>query len=235
MPNTVKPSPTRGCFVVGHWDQAVYSYIPVCTLVCPLLFIDLAIINYTPCPPKRPPFSFLNNCQKLTDFYDFWHVKFWENLTWKSYRLPISPVRCSHCTLGNPKKSFSPVLFIHTSDCLRYLTRKQSVIHLPTPPENVTTLTCELQNFFIWLKVCCVLSNVGGSEKSQLQIVIGGSEKNLLWCVATGMSGKQCHSKCSEWLPSALIHASSLFRHYSVAQYTILCWNSAHVATSRCR
>jgi len=36
-----------------------------------------------------------------------------------------------------------------------------------------------------WFCVCCVLSNVGGSEK------------NRLWCVATGMSGKQCHSKCS--------------------------------------
>jgi len=114
------------------------------------------------------------------------------------------------------KKSFSTVLFIHTSDYLRYLTRKQTVIHLPSPPENVTTLTCELQNFFVWLKVCCVLSDVGGSEKSQLWVVIGGSEKNWLWCVVTEMSGKQCHSKCSEWPPSALIHASSLFRHCSV-------------------
>jgi len=112
--------------------------------------------------------------------------------------------------------SFSTVLFIHTSDYLRYLTRKQSVIHLPTPPENVTTLTCGLLNFFIWLKVCCVILNVGGSEKSQLWVVIGGSEKNPLWCVATGMWGKQCHSKCSKWPPSALIHASSLFRHCSV-------------------
>jgi len=25
-------------------------------------------------------------------------------------------------------------------------------MYLPTPPENVTTLTCELQNVFIWLK-----------------------------------------------------------------------------------
>ena len=48
-----------------------------------------------------------------------------------------------------------------------------------------------------WFCVCCVLSNVGGSEKSQLWVVVGGSEKNRLWCVATGMSGKQCHSKCS--------------------------------------
>ena len=112
---------------------------------------------------------------------------------------------------------------------------KQNVIHLPTPPENVTTLACEMQNFFIWLKVCCVLSNVGGSEESQLWFVIGGSEKKRLWYVATGMSGKQCHSKCSEWPPSALMHAFCLFRHWSVAQFTTLCWNSAHVATSRCR
>jgi len=48
---------------------------------------------------------------------------------------------------------------------------------LPTPPENVTTPTCELQDFFIRLKVSCVLSNVEGSEKSQLWVVVGGSEK----------------------------------------------------------
>ena len=76
--------------------------------------------------------------------------------------------------------SFSTVLLIHTSDYFRYLTRKQTVIHLPTPPENVTTLTCELKNFFIRLKVCCVLSDVGSYEKSQLWVVVGGSEKNPL-------------------------------------------------------
>jgi len=36
---------------------------------------------------------------------------------------------------------------MHTSDYLRYVRSKQTVIHLPTA-ENVTTLTCELQNFF---------------------------------------------------------------------------------------
>jgi len=159
-------------------------------------------------------------------------VKSSENLTWKSYRLSTSPVRCSHCTLGNPKKSFSTVLFMHASDYLRYFTSKHSVIYLPTPPENVTRLTCELHIFFIWLKVCCVLSDVGGSEKSQLWVVVGGSETSQLWYVAAGMSGKQCHSKCSEWPRSALIHASSLFWHCSVA---MLCWNSTHVATSCCR
>jgi len=153
--------------------------------------------------------STMSFCQKLTDF---WH----ENLT----NLPTLRVRCSHFTLGNPKKLFSTLLFTHTSDSLCYLRRKPTVIHLPTPPENVTTLTCELQNFlkvfFIWLKFCCLLPNVGGSEWKE-PVVVGGSEKNWLWCAVCGMSGKQCHSKCSEWPPSTLIHASSLFRHWSVA------------------
>ena len=77
-------------------------------------------------------------------------MKSWENLTCKSYGLSTSPVRGSHSTLGNPKSHFQQYYSYTgpTSDYLRYLTRKQSVIHLPIPPENVTTLTCELQNFF---------------------------------------------------------------------------------------
>ena len=47
-------------------------------------------------------------------------------------------------TLGNPKKSFSAVLFIHNSDYLCYLRRKQTVVQLFTLPENVTTLNFEL-------------------------------------------------------------------------------------------
>ena len=113
------------------------------------------------------------------------------------------------------KKSFSAVLFVHTFDYLRYLKRK-----LTNPLDNPTWKchhASEMQNFIIWLKVCCVLSNVGRCEESQLWVVIGGSEKNQLWCVAIRMSGKQCHSKCSEWPHSALIHASNLFQHWSVA------------------
>ena len=59
---------------------------------------------YTPCPKKRPRFIFWITLWKLTDFNNFLHVKSWGNLTWKSYRLSTSPVRCSDCTLGNPKK-----------------------------------------------------------------------------------------------------------------------------------
>jgi len=102
-----------------------------------------------------------------------WH----KNLT----DLSTSSVRRIYFT-WEIQKSFSTVLFIHTSDYLHYLRRKQTVIHLPTPPENVITLTCEMQNFFIWLKVCYVLSNGGGSEESQLWVVIGGSKRTTFFC-----------------------------------------------------
>jgi len=174
--------------------------------------------KYTVSQKKTSTFYFWNNSVKnwrilmifgRMNFEKIWH----ENLT----ELFISLVRCSHFTLKNPKSHFqhyySYILLII------YLRRKQTVIHLSTPPENVTTLTCKLQNIFIWLNVCCVHSNVGGSKENQLWVVVGGSEKSRLWCVATTcrMSGKQCHSKCSVWPPSALIDASSLFRHCSFA------------------
>ena len=50
------------------------------------------------------------------------------------------------------------------------------------------------------------------------------------WNVKQAMWQQVCR-----WPPSALIHASNFLRHWSVAQYTTLCWNSAHIATSRCR
>ena len=81
----------------------------------------------------------------------------------------------------------------------------------------------------------CVSPNVGGSEMSWLWVGIGGSEKNWLWCAANEMSGKQRYRKCSKWPPTARIHASSLFCHWSTVSSTMLCWNSAHVATRCCR
>ena len=123
------------------------------------------LIFYT-VSPKRQPFISWKTLSKINRFYWFFCMlnpeKIWrENLT----RLSISPVRCSYFTLVNPKKSFSTLLFIHTSDYFYVISEgKQAVIHLPTLSKNVTTLTCELQNFFIWLKVCCVFSNVGRSD-----------------------------------------------------------------------
>jgi len=63
-----------------------------------------------------------------------------------------------------------------------------------------------------WRK-CCIPPNA-----------IVDSEKSRLWCVATGMSCKQRHSKCSKWTPSARIRASSLFRHYHscIVHHTVL-------------
>jgi len=117
--------------------------------------------------------SFEYLCQQLTDFNDFLPVKSWENLTRKSYRLSTSPVRCSHFTLGNPKKSFSTVLFTHTSDYLRYLTWKQSVIHLPTPPENVTTPPA--RNNKTVLSVSCQAVWIESAPSSPLP------EKDVVW------------------------------------------------------
>ena len=115
---------------------------------------------------KTSTFLFFEQlCQKLTDFgtlnpENISH----ENLT----GLSTSSVRCSYFTLGNPKKViFMGIIHTYTSDYLCCLW-KQTVIHLRTPPENVTTQTCELQNFLIWLKYCCVLSSIPGSEDSQL-------------------------------------------------------------------
>ena len=66
---------------------------------------------------------FLNNSVKINnnDFNNFstsnpekiWHER--------RTLLSTSSVRCSHFTLGNPKKSFSAVSFVHTLDYLRYL------------------------------------------------------------------------------------------------------------------
>ena len=133
------------------------------------------------------------------------------------------------------KSHFSTVLFIHTTDYLRYLRSERTLFPYPPHLKNITALPCKMHNFFIRLKVCCIPPNVGGSEKSRLWVGVGGSEKNRLWCVANGMSGKQRYSKCSMWPPSARIHAFSLLRHWSTASSTTLCWNSAHVATRRFR
>ena len=137
-----------------------------------------------------------------------WH----ENLTdWTT-----SPVRCNHFTLENPSH-FNSTIHTHFWLIIYVIAEeKQTVTHLPISPENVAILTGEILNFFIWLKVCCVLSNVGGSEK------------NRLWCVETRMSGKQRYSKCSKLPPSAWIHASSVFATDTI-QYSFIrsCQNAA--------
>ena len=100
---------------------------------------------------------------------------------------------------GTNKLSKTVRFLAHPVLQIIYVISEENKLLPPYPPhlKNVTALPCKM-HFFIWLKVCCIPPNVGGSEK------------NRLWCAANGMSGKQRH-KCSKWPPSAWIHASSLF------------------------
>ena len=69
---------------------------------------------------------------------------------WHQYlvNLPTSPVYCSNFALKNAKSHFSTVLFVHTSDYLRYLRRKQTVTPFPPHLKNLTSLPCKMHKFF---------------------------------------------------------------------------------------
>jgi len=41
-----------------------------------MTFAISASVKYPVSPQKRPPFYLLNNCQKLTDFNNFWYIKY---------------------------------------------------------------------------------------------------------------------------------------------------------------
>jgi len=126
------------------------------------MFIRTFCENYT-VSQKTPTFYFMNNSvKKQPIFDDFWQVKFWENVTWKSYRLVHLTCQMWPLYLGkSPKVIFNSIVQSYILLIIYVISwEKQTVIHLPTLLENVTTLTFELKNFFIWLKVC-ILSDVG--------------------------------------------------------------------------
>ena len=91
-----------------------------------------------------------------------------------------------HCV---PKKSFQQYYSYILQIIYVFWEENKLLPPYTSHMKNVTTLPCKMHNFFIWLKVCCIPPNVGGSEKSRLWVGIGGSEKNRLWYVANGMSG----------------------------------------------
>jgi len=104
----------------------------------------------------------------------------------------------------------------------------------PHMSENVTIVTCELLNFFLWLKFCCVLSKVWGSKEP----VVGC--RWWLWKEPVVMCGnwnvRQAISQQVFRLITFCVNICfQFYRHWSVAQHITLCWNSAHVITSRCR
>ena len=90
---------------------------------------------------------------------------------WHQYlvHLPTSHVYCSHFTLGNRKKSFFQQYYSYILQII-YVILEENKLLCSYPPhlKNVTTLPCKMHNFFIWLKVCCIPSNVGGSEKKPI-------------------------------------------------------------------
>jgi len=135
----------------------------------------------------------------------------------------------------NPQKSSSAVLFVHVSGYLCYLRRKQTVTLLPAPPENVTMLTCEIQKLFHLTKDLLHSFKCWWLSK---ELVVGW--RYWLW--------KDPFVVCGNWnirhVTSQQVFRVTTFcmdicflslRHWSVTSCTMLCWNSAHVATSRCR
>ena len=98
--------------IIAKWppeNNPSISYRIVSLCCCNCTGVDYCVLQ------KTSTFVFSITCQTLTDFINFWyyvlnHEKIWhEHLT----DLSISPVRCSHFTLGNPKMSFSTLLFIY--------------------------------------------------------------------------------------------------------------------------
>ena len=61
------------------------------------------------------------------------------------------PVYCSHFILGNPKSHFSTVLFIHSSDYLRYLRRnKLQLLYCSVPVYLLFTASYYLHCPILW-------------------------------------------------------------------------------------
>ena len=88
--------------------------------------------------------------------------------------LATSSVYCSHFTLWNWRKLiFNSIIHTYryfrlfTLSYLRYLLNHHTWRMSP----------CNMHNFFIWLKVCCIPPNVGGSEKAGWGLALVGLKR----------------------------------------------------------
>jgi len=99
---------------------------------------------FKPCS-KKSIFYFLNNCRKLTDF-NYFGMKIWHENHLTDCPSHLSDVATVPWEIQTShfQQYYSYILLITYT--LSH--KKKTVIHFSTPPENVTTLTCELQNFF---------------------------------------------------------------------------------------
>jgi len=165
------------------------------------------------CSKKRPLFIFSNNYQKFTDSNDFGTLnpeKIWhEHLTRRPHLSDVATLP------WEIKKSFSTVLFIHTSDYLRYRKRKKNCNPVAHPPENVTTLTSEMQNFLSWPKVCCVPStHCWWLWKEPVWGWHWWLQKNWQWCVATTLCLKKKQDTKLLPITSPNVNRFSKFFHW---------------------
>ena len=138
--------------------------------------------NIYPVPPKKS--TFLNNCQKLTNFNDFGMIN-------PEKILQICPTHLSNvATLPweIQKSHFNGI--IHTYFRLFTFSQKKTNCNPLAHP----TWKCHHTN--LWTAKLFHLTEGllhsfkrWSAEEKQLWVFIGGSEKNRLWCLATG---KQC-------------------------------------------
>ena len=104
--------------------------------------------------------------------------------------------------------------YMHVLQILFVISEENKLLFAYPPHlKNVTTLPCKMHNFFIWLKVCYIPPNVGGSEKAGCGLALVALKRTGCDC---DMWQMQCQAsnvtaKCSKWPPSARIHASGLF------------------------
>ena len=171
--------------------------------------------RYTLCPKKHPPFYFSNNFLKNLPILMIFGVlnpeKIWHQ---KLVLLPTSHIYCSHFTLGNSKSHFSTVLFIRTSDYLRYLRRKQTVTPLPPHLKNVTALPCKMHKFFIFF----IFSRVSRTNLRHGRVeeaLRHGLNFSRAWWTMQLISGEKTESMypCRRWSLNTCCNVACLTFH----------------------
>ena len=83
------------------------------------------------------------------------------------------------------------------------ISKEKLLFSYPPHLKNVTALPWKCTHFSSDWRYVAFLQTLVALKKAGCGFGTGGSEKNRLRCVANGMSGKQCYSKCSKWPPSA--------------------------------
>ena len=112
-------------FLQQSWTIIIIIIIIMQRLTRHVSVIRMTNRTYT-VSQNRPPFYFLNNCQKLMNFNNFWYVKSWENLKLTPYGFVHVACQMSPLYLGKSKKVTFQHYYSYTLDYLRYLRRKHT-------------------------------------------------------------------------------------------------------------